>query len=94
MAIDPAGNSGNGRITIDKRISVSSIIQLLFTIVGGLWMFAQLEASVAAEREQLVALRADLGTDLTQLRGDFNATIARLDGRMDALLDRPIPAAK
>lgn len=40
MAIDPAGNSGNGRITIDKRISVSSIIQLLFTIVGGLWMFA------------------------------------------------------
>jgi hypothetical protein len=94
MGPEPPANGGSFRISIDRSISLGSIIQLVLMIAGGMWMFAQLEASVAAEQEQISALRSDLGNAAGQLRTEFNATITRLDARMDGLRDRQITPAK
>jgi len=82
----------DGRIVIDWRISLGNILQLVFMIIGGVWMFAQLEASVDEDRQQVMALRADMGAALGQLRADLSQTAARLDSRMDAIRDRTGPA--
>ncbi len=59
-------NDDTNRIVIDWRISLGSILQLVFMIIGGVWMFAQLEASVEEDREQVMALRSDMGTAVGQ----------------------------
>jgi hypothetical protein len=85
---EPPNGSGTGRVLLDRRISVGSLIQLVVMVLGGLWIVAQLQADVTAEREQLGALRGELASQMAQLRSDLNATVTRLDGRMDMLRDR------
>jgi hypothetical protein len=85
---EPANGGGNGRLLLDRRISIGSIIQLVVMVLGGLWILAQLQADVAAEREQLGALRGELASQMAQLRTDLSGTVARLDGRMDMLRDQ------
>jgi hypothetical protein len=87
-------NDDTNRIVIDWRISLGSILQPVFMIIGGVWMFAQLEASVDEDREQVMALRTDMGAALGQLRADVSQTATRLDSRMDAVRDRATGAAR
>ena len=88
MTAGEPANGGNGRLLLDRRITVGSIIQLVVMVLGGLWILAQLQADVAAEREQLGALRGELASQMAQLRTDLSGTVARLDGRMDMLRDQ------
>ncbi len=85
---EPAANGGGGgRLALDRRITLGSVIQLVVMVFGGLWILAQLQVDVAAERDQITALRADLAVQMEQLRSDLGTSVARLDGRMDALRD-------
>lgn len=86
--MDIEDEDDDGRVVIDWRISLGNILQLVFMIIGGVWMFAQLEASVDQDRQQVMALRADMGAALGQLRADLSQTASRLDSRMDAMRDR------
>lgn len=85
-----AGGGGNGRLALDRRITLGSIIQLVVMVFGGLWILAQLQVDVAAEREQIAALNSEVTLQMGQLRSDLTASVARLDGRMDALRDHAV----
>lgn len=93
-AIDPL--AGAARISLDRRINLGALINaaalmvhLVVLIAGGVWVVAMLEAKVDALNAELVAFKADVNLQLTQLRADLSADTRRLDGRVDSLRDHP-----
>jgi hypothetical protein len=94
-AIDPV--AGASRVSIDRRITLGALINaaalmlhLLVLVLGGVWVAALLEAKVDSLNNGLVAFKADVSQQLSQLRADLSADTRRLDGRVDNLRDRPI----
>jgi hypothetical protein len=97
VAFGEQSKNGNGRI--DMRIGLGAIINLVVMIIGGVWVFAQLQQQVnvlparvdqqiTALSQQIAGLRVEMIGQVSIMQAAITANTTRLDHRIDSVLEK------
>lgn len=76
--IKPPDQESGGKLCLDGRIGLGSLINLIVLAVGLVAFFIRIDARVASLEENFV-----------EFKGDVKAALLRLEDKLDRKLDRP-----